>query len=181
MKLVPKQIKAKEYDIVLRSPDMEEASKILAYLKKVFAESEFLSMYPEELTFTVRDEENFIRSHEEAKQGFLMGAYHGDILIGMLNISKKSSLERLSHRLGLGISLKKEYRGLGIGKSMLEYAISMCRESGIEMILLEVYENNHTARHLYESLGFEKIGVIKNGYKLRGERYADEILMAYYI
>lgn len=181
MKLVPKQIKAKEYDIVLRSPDMEEASKILEYLKEVFAESEFLSMYPEELTLTVQDEENFIRSHEEAKQGFLMGVYHGDILIGMLNISKRSALERQSHRVGLGISLKKEYRNAGIGRSMLEYAMEICKEIGVEIILLEVYQNNDRARHLYESLGFKVIGTIEKGYKLRGERYADEILMAYYI
>ncbi len=65
----------------------------------------------------------------------------------------------------MNIVTKKSYRNRGIGKSLLDYIISNCKSLNLASITLEVNETNSIAIHLYEDLGFEKIGIRKNYYK----------------
>ena len=65
----------------------------------------------------------------------------------------------------MNIVTKKSYRNIGIGKSLLNYIISHCKNLGLHSITLEVNENNSVAIHLYENLGFQKVGIRKNYYK----------------
>ena len=46
-------------------------------------------------------------------------------------------------------------RGAGLGKALVEAAMTRARERGCARIELDVNEANPTARALYESLGFE--------------------------
>lgn len=65
----------------------------------------------------------------------------------------------------MNIVVKKSYRNKGIGKSLLNYIISNSKDLDLQSITLEVNENNSVAIHLYESLGFQKVGFRKNYYK----------------
>jgi ribosomal protein S18 acetylase RimI-like enzyme len=53
------------------------------------------------------------------------------------------------------IFVKKEFRGKGIGKILLEKAQSYCREKGYSRILLMVSVNNANAIELYNKSGFK--------------------------
>jgi ribosomal protein S18 acetylase RimI-like enzyme len=53
------------------------------------------------------------------------------------------------------IFVKKEFRGKGIGKILLEKAQSYCREKGYSRILLRVFVNNANAIGLYNRMGFK--------------------------
>jgi ribosomal protein S18 acetylase RimI-like enzyme len=53
------------------------------------------------------------------------------------------------------IFVKKEFRGKGIGKILLEKAESHCREKGYSRILLRVFVNNANAIGLYNKMGFK--------------------------
>ena len=50
------------------------------------------------------------------------------------------------------------------GKLMLTQLIHLAREKGMESFTLEVRESNKSALHLYESLGFNSVGVRKDFY-----------------
>lgn len=63
------------------------------------------------------------------------------------------------------IGVLPEYRRKGIGAALLEALCTYCRENGIVLLTLEVRESNIPAISLYESFGFEKVGVRKNYYK----------------
>lgn len=52
------------------------------------------------------------------------------------------------------VVIKKEYRGMGIGKSLLRKVISDCESHGFTTIKLEVDNNNDKAIFLYKSFGF---------------------------
>lgn len=58
----------------------------------------------------------------------------------------------------MNIVVKKNKRGLGIGKALLEKIINICREKQIKLLKLEVNEKNITAINLYKSVGFKQIG-----------------------
>ncbi|MFD2176211.1 GNAT family N-acetyltransferase [Veronia pacifica] len=55
----------------------------------------------------------------------------------------------------LGIMVSKNYRGLGIGRTLIETAIKDCHRFGYQTISLLVYKSNDTAISLYESIGFK--------------------------
>ncbi|HPL80938.1 MAG TPA: ribosomal protein S18-alanine N-acetyltransferase [Anaerolineaceae bacterium] len=61
------------------------------------------------------------------------------------------------------ISVAKEYRHMGIARSLLAQAISLAEKDGIVEAILEVRASNQDALHLYLGLGFEVLG-IRPGY-----------------
>ncbi|MCR5194991.1 MAG: ribosomal protein S18-alanine N-acetyltransferase [Pseudobutyrivibrio sp.] len=62
------------------------------------------------------------------------------------------------------IVISEEYRGLGIGRALLNHSIEELQSSGVEKLFLEVRKSNTPARQLYETFGFEQIGIRKYFY-----------------
>jgi ribosomal protein S18 acetylase RimI-like enzyme len=56
-----------------------------------------------------------------------------------------------------GMGVAAPYRRRGIGRAVLGSALEAARDAGIERVTLEVLEQNHPARELYERLGFERV------------------------
>lgn len=59
------------------------------------------------------------------------------------------------------VAVLPDYRRLGIGRALLEECFSANK---LDAVFLDVRENNIPAIKLYESFGFEKIGIRKNYY-----------------
>jgi len=53
-----------------------------------------------------------------------------------------------------GVAVAATYRGRGIGRGLLRYAIEYARKRGAGTMMLKVHLDNPSARHLYESEGF---------------------------
>lgn len=54
----------------------------------------------------------------------------------------------------LGILIRNEAQGMGLGKLMMLYLHSVARIRGADTIRLKVYEHNKRAKRLYEQLGY---------------------------
>ena len=63
------------------------------------------------------------------------------------------------------VAIKILYRRKGIANRLLNYIFDICKNIGVERILLEVRESNAGAIALYENNGFENIGLRKNFYE----------------
>lgn len=50
--------------------------------------------------------------------------------------------------------IEPDYRGLGLGKRLMEAALDYCREKGFKSAFLWTVSELHAARHLYEVYGF---------------------------
>jgi RimJ/RimL family protein N-acetyltransferase len=76
----------------------------------------------------------------------------------------------------IGIIVKKEFRGLGIGKQILitlrEYAALL----GVKTLSLTVFATNSKAIKLYEKVGFVEVERVPNKYYRKGN-YVDGIVM----
>ena len=57
------------------------------------------------------------------------------------------------------IAVKKEYRGKGIGKKILEALIQYCSIGNIDHMTLEVRKSNIIAQNLYKQYGFVEYGI----------------------
>ena len=54
------------------------------------------------------------------------------------------------------LAVLPEYRGNGLGRRLLEAVDRKAREMGCCKLTIEVQENNHRARHVYEAVGFSQ-------------------------
>lgn len=121
---------------------------------------------------TTRD---FVLGNIEGNWPHFIAVYDG-LIVGWCDIS---SLDRpvFAHIGSLGIGIIASYRGLGIGKKLLQTAIQKAEQKGLTRIELTVREKNKPAIALYKKFGFEIEGVHKNAVCIDGT-YEHHIFMA---
>ncbi|MBU5613608.1 ribosomal protein S18-alanine N-acetyltransferase [Geomonas azotofigens] len=73
----------------------------------------------------------------------------------------------------LDVAVDPTFRGSGIGRALVDWAIAFCRVRKLRLLCLEVRVGNHEAISLYRHLGFAEVGRRKNYY----ENGDDAILM----
>ena len=76
----------------------------------------------------------------------------------------------------LNISVDKAYQGKGWGRYLLVHMMDVGREKGGLNMFLEVRPSNHSALGLYESMGFNEMG-IRPGYYPAHNGREDAVLM----
>lgn len=67
-----------------------------------------------------------------------------------------------------GVAVGAAYRGRGIGRSLLLYAIEYARKRGASTMILKVHLDNASARHLYESEGFVFQKILEDPAQVKG-------------
>ena len=70
----------------------------------------------------------------------------------------------------LNIAVASEWQGRGIGSLFMRWLIESARKRALEMMYLEVRPSNRPVIQLYESLGFEPVGVRRGYYQAVGGR-----------
>lgn len=102
-------------------------------------------------------------------------AFDNELLIGVADVTR---LERRQQHIGrLGITLRKEHRGDGIGRKFMELVIQKSIDIlKIKQVVLGCFANNQIGLNLYKSLGFKEYGRWPKGILYQDE-YIDEILM----
>lgn len=163
--------------IALRSARLEEAQMLLDYLKTVTGETRFLMSEPDEIQFTLKDEEQFINDHNQSEHQLLLLAFVDGEYAGNCSFEGKAGSRRAGHRAGIGIALLQRFTGFGLGRLMLKRLLAEAKNHGFEQAELSVAGNNERARHLYESLGFKVYGTFPNANKYDDGTYADDIFM----
>ncbi len=82
-------------------------------------------------------------------------------------------IEATRHRAFLGVGVQRPHRGTGLGRSLMETAISWAREAGVAGIDLGVFEGNSRALALYSKLGFEIVGTFEDAFRVSGQSITD--------
>ena len=160
--------------IEIRETRAEDAKAVLAYLKRIGGESDNLTFDSNGLPITEEQEASFLeRVHNDPKSIQLIALKNGSIIA---DGSISAFPRRMSHRADLGISVVREEWNHGIGSMLMERLIDFARNSGIELINLEVRADNDNAIHLYEKYGFRSIGTSPAYFKI-GDQHFDFVLM----
>ena len=156
----------------------EDAKELLKYLKIVSEESNNLVISKEKLNeMTIQDESLLIESYLHGDTSLMVIAKYNDEIIGMGNLKGNETISRISHRVNLGVTVKKEYWNKGIGTELIDSLLSYASNNkNIEIVELEVKSDNYAAISLYERFGFEEIGYYENYFRYE-DGYGDAILM----
>jgi len=165
-------------NIKFKSPDIVDAHKIHSYTLEVLSsEQEYLITLPTEFTVTVEQQMEWIQKIIEHYNSVLIVAEDENEIIGFLDFHGGQKF-KLSHTGSFGMSVRKDYRGKGIGRLLIYKLFEWAIEQGkIEKISLDVLSNNATAIHLYHSVGFSEEGRQKRQVKLENGNYLDLIQM----
>lgn len=142
-------------ELTIRLAKAEEAQEFLNYVNQCGKETDFLS-------FTDKN--------------FMLVALVDNKIVGSCSLRTNESRMRLKHIGVLGITILKDYWGIGIGKSLILSAIEKGKKSGLTRIELLTRVDNEKAISLYKKLGFEIEGQLKNTVYIDG-KYFDNYIM----
>lgn len=178
MQLTSKEIPLKDGTrCLLRTPMPEDAEQFLLLMKATAAETVFMLRYPEELTLTVEEEQDFLQNKlDHPKSGYLSAWVDGR-LVGNASFYPVGPYSKVAHRACLGIAILKEYWGRGLGERLLNEILLAAKSAGFEQLELEVVADNARAIKLYEKCGFVRYGTRPNAFQYKDGGYSDEHLM----
>lgn len=72
------------------------------------------------------------------------------------------------------IGVLPEYRGKGVGETLMRSLMALAKSNGANKMTLEVRKSNYIAQNLYSKLGFEPVGIRRGYYVDDGE---DAVIM----
>jgi RimJ/RimL family protein N-acetyltransferase len=166
-----------EKEILLRTPKISDVRSLLKFVNSLVEEDALILVNKK---YTLKEELEWLKDHlKRIKENKLhdIVAFHKNEVIGKVDIRKGNW--RSSHVATLGISVRKDYRRLGLGTLLMKKAIKLSKKDPeIKILELGVIEGNYIAEKLYKKLGFKFMAKLPKRFLYKG-RYVDDIIMDY--
>ena len=162
---------------VLRNATEADGPAALDVFVRTHEETDWLLSYPDERGFTLEEEAEHLRKQSEDARAIELLAEVDGKAVGLAGIAPVGEKEKVRHRADFGISVIKDYWGLGIGRALTEACIACAKEAGFAQLELEVVADNDRAIALYESLGFVEYGRNPKGFRSRLTGWQPLLLM----
>ena len=100
----------------------------------------------------------------ENEEGAVLGLY----------ILHPNNVGRCGHIANASYAVCGSARGLHIGETLVRHSLDTAKVLGFRIMQFNaVVSTNIHARHLYERLGFQPLGIIPGGFHLKDGTYAD--------
>ncbi len=160
--------------VTLRKPRWEDLDDLLDFINSLVEEgADILRETP-----VTREEEaewlgKRLASIEKGEIIAVVAEVDGKVVANS-EVMKRGGL--MSHLGVLGIAVKKDYRGIGIGRKLMETLIEESRKAGLKVLVLDVFDSNTVAKNLYIQMGFKDAGRIPKGVFKKG-KYIDLLRM----
>lgn len=120
-------------------------------------------------------------SYEEGKeffasQSFTGVAEHDGEIVGLYTLHP-NNIGRSAHLCNASYGVKKNVRGMSIGEELAKHSMIKGRELGFKVLQFNaVVRTNYAAIHLYEKMGFTRLGTIPSGFLMKDGYYEDIVL-----
>ena len=162
----------------LRRRDLKVLLKFANAMVRERATNPDLGMVSFDRRVTRADETKYLNriiAGTRNKEVVSIAAFVGEEMVGHCDVWRRK-LGDINHTGVLGIVIRKEYRGIGVGEMLISEALRAAKRIGVWLVELTAFTNNSAAVRLYEKMGFLKVGVIPNKI-LRAGRHYDEMVM----
>ena len=91
-----------------------------------------------------------------------------------LYILHPNNVGRCGHIANSSYAVSRDSRGKHIGEALVQDSLRAGRELGFRVLQFNaVVASNVHARHLYERLGFQQLGTIPGGFRMKDGHYED--------
>ena len=164
-------------EALLRNGDAADGRVVYEVFNATHAETDYLLSYPDENNFDPDQEAQFLQEKTNSSDEIEIIAIIDGKVVGTAGIDAVGRKHKLRHRAELGVSVLKEYWGLGLGKALTKACIQCAKEAGYTQVELNVVAENKAAISLYQSLGFEEFGRNPRGFNSRISGYQELVYM----
>lgn len=163
-------------EFVIRRARTKDAGPLVALAENVASEPEGW-LITDGAWRTATDERRYLRALRRYNDAAVFVAEGPEGIVGRLSLGRDPH-PASRHVADLGLMVAVDHRRRGIGRALLEQAVTWAEDVGVRKLELHVFPHNEGAIALYESFGFRREGYRKGHYR-RGRDYVDAILMAY--
>ena len=162
---------------ILRNAVESDGEEMLEIFKRTHTQTDYLLSYPDEITFTAKEEGEYLQKRTDSENEVEIVAEIDGAIVGSAGIELVSPKYKLRHRCDFGISVDKEYWGLGIGKALTAACVECAEKAGYKQIELEVVAENERAVDLYKRAGFVEYGRNPRDFKSKYSGYQEVVYM----
>lgn len=162
-------------NITYRTAVPSDAAQLLDYLKTVGGETDNLTFGADGIPLSVEQEAALLERIASSPHSRFFLALDGEKIVGNACVDGSGN-PRLRHRRNLAITVLRDYWGQGIGSGLMERMIAFARESGAELLTLEVRADNARAKALYRKFGFTTFGTFPRYFKINGQYFDVECM-----
>ncbi|MDY3919060.1 MAG: GNAT family N-acetyltransferase [Candidatus Limivivens sp.] len=164
-------------ECLLRNGEDSDAEAVYRCFQLTHGETENLLSYPEENSFDISQEGQFLLDQKESENAVEICAFLEGRLAGTAGIGPVGKNLKVKHRAEFGVSIEKSFWGRGIGRALTEACIECARKAGYLQLELDVVSTNRNAAALYKSVGFVEYGRNPRGFCTRSGEWQELILM----
>ena len=164
-------------EALLRNGDAADGRIVYDVFNATHAETDYLLSYPDENGFDPEQEAAFLEEKTGSSDEIEIIALVDGKAAGTAGIEAVGRNYKVKHRAEFGISVLKEYWGLGLGKALTKACIQCAKEAGYAQLELNVVAENEVAISLYKSLGFVEFGRNPKGFNSRISGYQELVYM----
>lgn len=162
--------------LTLRTALAKDASHIVKLMKEVVKEGPYTLAEPDEYTTTVKSEAEKIKRFAKAEGKIYLVAEIKNEIAGFIDFDNWPT-RRTRHTGLFSIFIKKQWRGMGIGKILVKGMLDWGAANPVnKKISLYVFSTNKNAIALYKKLGFKVEGTFKNDMIIDG-KYVHSVAM----
>ena len=164
-------------EALLRNGDTADGAVVYDIFNATHEETDYLLSYSDENTFGPEQEAKFLEEKAKSPDEIEIVALIDGKVVGLAGIESVGKKYKIKHRADFGISILKEYWGLGLGKALTKACIACAKEAGYTQLELNVVAENEAAISLYHSLGFVEFGRNPKGFNSRISGYQELVYM----
>jgi RimJ/RimL family protein N-acetyltransferase len=150
---------------------------LISLTTAVIEEGRFMITMPHEFEIGLKEEREWMRSYLIHPGRLLIVAEAEDELVGMLDFHN-GQRQRISHRGMLGMNVRRDWRGVGVGRALLTVLLDWATLNPlIHKVSLSVLIDNTAAISLYRGMGFVEDGRRRDEIQMETGEFRDDILM----
>ena len=164
-------------EALIRNGVSADGAVVFENFNLTHAETDYLLSYPDENSFDPEQEARFLEEKTKSPNEIELIAVIDGKVAGTAGIEAVGKKDKVKHRAEFGISILKEYWGLGLGKALTKACIQCAKEAGYVQLELNAVAENERALSLYRSLGFEEFGRNPRGFHSRTSGYQELVYM----
>lgn len=164
-------------EILVRNAVASDARALRETMQRTHAQTDYLLSYPDEQSIDDEQEARSLEAIERSGNEVELVAIIDGRIVGSAGVSAVRSRRKVAHRARLGISILKEYWGMGIGRVLRDACVDCARQAGYTQLELEVVADNERAVSLYRRAGFEEYGRNPRGYRSAAVGYQELVYM----
>ncbi|MBQ6442905.1 MAG: GNAT family N-acetyltransferase [Lachnospiraceae bacterium] len=154
-------------EALLRNASGSDGEMVYDIFQRTHEETDYLLSYPDENSYTIEEEGAFLQEKADSENEIEILAFVDGVLAGTAGIEAVGTKYKVQHRADFGISVLKEYWGMGIGDALTKACIRCAKDAGFAQLELNVVAENAPAIALYEKHGFREFGRNPKGFRSR--------------